>query len=102
MVLEAHTASNAGAGVSASILPTNGYKLICTVAGQTWRGRAPQRLLLYGPFLCFLIKVKPLTSSQRSQVKTEFNIRSGGWGRGGAVWSRGNPPISVFLKVARF
>ena len=35
MVLEAHTASDAGTGVSASILPTHGDKLICTVTGQT-------------------------------------------------------------------
>lgn len=35
MVLEAHTASNAGTGVSAAILPTHRDELICTVTGQT-------------------------------------------------------------------
>lgn len=35
MVLEAHAAGDAGTGVSASVLPTHGDELICTVTGQT-------------------------------------------------------------------
>lgn len=35
MVLETHTASDAGTGVSASILCTHWDKLICAVTGQT-------------------------------------------------------------------
>lgn len=40
MVLETHTASDAGTGVSASILCTHRDKLICAVTGQTCEGTA--------------------------------------------------------------
>lgn len=38
MVLETHTAGDAGTGVGASILGTHRDKLICTVTGQTCEG----------------------------------------------------------------